>query len=335
MVYRKLKGLSQVCRSAMLGYINRHRLRKFFARFRLGSVPVFFIVTPDICHLTPFFLRNIPRDFKSVLVLNGVNDADSAWVSRIAGDVSVVRLVASFRKGSTTLVPHSDVLNALFAVSNQNFCIQDPDCFVIDPEFWDQVAFGDNEFAAGAFWEESSVGTHAIPQTYFLALNWALFRKTSLSFGIDAGLYHDVPVTASDAVKRMGYDKGRYPKQGKTYFDTLQLYWILSYDQGLKFRQLSGENQSVFHLGGTSYLVNDSIDVAYGEYWPLSVVYFNMRLLDDHRLRRFRERFQHLFDKYHSADQLLRDYPGFRECWRSKHIEQIIAGLAIEMSESW
>lgn len=329
-----MKSFAKVCRSAIISYVNRHRIGKCFQALRSEAIPVFFIVTPEICHLTPFFLRNIPSGFQSVIVLNGVSDEDSAWISRVAEGTSVVKLVASFRKGSRTLVPHSDVLNALFSVSDQNFCIQDPDCFVTDPGFWGEVVFDESEFAAGPFWEESLVGNHVIPQTYFLALNRKVFVETSVRLGIDAGIYHKVPATASDAVRRMGYGSAQYPKHGKNYFDTLQLYWILCYDRGLRFRRLSGENKRVFHLGGTSYLASGSIDLAYGEYWPLSVIYFNMCLLDDFRLNRFRPRFQYLFDRYHSADQLLRQYQGFRDCWRSKHIERIVAGLEIKASKS-
>ena len=40
------------------------------------------------------------------------------------------------------------------------------------------------------------------------------------------------------------------------------------------------ENRDLCHIGGTSYLKNSDYDLTHWDYWPLSVRYFNLRLME-------------------------------------------------------
>ena len=328
MKYSRRHALVNFARKRFLGFENRKRLTKALPLISDRKTPVFIIVTPEISHFTPYCIQNYAADFQPVLLLNGMNASDTAWVREAVGEVLVISLKNSFRRQSRSLVPHVDAINDLFSVMERDFCIQDPDCFVTDPDFWHQVSVEENQFASGPFWEPCHVTEIDIPQTFFLMLNSRRFRLASKRYGIDSRVYRSLPKVAADAVAAIGYKDGVYPRSDKDYFDTLQAYWGVSYAEGLKFKQVAGVKHQVFHIGGTSYLMQDNIDLTYGEFWPLSVHYFNLRLLERGELARFRGRYENLFQLHGSADQLLLKWPGFRDCWRSKEIDTIVESFA-------
>ena len=68
---------------------------------------------------------------------------------------------------------------------------------------------------------------------------------------------------AAEAIAALGYEPDQYPDYNKDYFDTLQAFWLLSQSEGLSFRELPGFEDSVIHIGGTSYLHRSDIELAH------------------------------------------------------------------------
>ncbi len=323
-----LKPTIKTTRTAILSRVNRHRLRRELAVVPTGTIPIVFIFTPEIAHLAPYCLPTVNSSFTPVLVMNAVPPADVEWIRSLHPDKPIVELKHSLSRNSKSLLPHGDVLNDLFATMSNHFIIQDPDCFVTDDGFWDNVRIEDQEFAAGAFWEQTQDPAHALPHTFFLMLNVDAYQSITSKYRIDSSVIRTLPHEAARKAKEMGYAAGNYPHKFKDYFDTLQAYWILSLSEGLRFREIPGQQQSVFHVGGTSYLHTTDIDLSHWDYWPLSVHYFNLRILELDDGRRFRERFQLLFDLYGSSAGLLNQNPEFRQGWRCAEIDRILSSVA-------
>lgn len=323
-----LKSIKQQLRSTSLGAWNRHRLRPAFSTLAPEQTPVFFIFTPEIVHLAPFCIPDAGPNFAPILVMNAVSKDDTDWIQSIHPRIPLVSLAASLRGNSDSLLPHGVVLNDLFTVADRNFCIQDPDCFVTDRAFWDHVSLTTDDFAAGAFWEPVAGRDHVMPRTFFLLFNVSVFREVRQRYGVDANVQHKLPPRAQEKTKAFGYQSNEFPQQFKGYFDTLQASWILSMSEGRQFHKLEGREKRIFHIGGTSYLHASDIDLKHWDYWPLSVHYFNLRLLETDTCERFRTRHASLFDAYSNSQTLLEMHPEFAGGWRCHEIDFILNHVA-------
>ncbi len=321
-----LRKLGQLVRSKRLASLNRARLRCAVPDGTVaGKTPVFFIFTPELVHFAPFCLKGVlSSEFSPVVILNAVTEDDERWLRTQLPAQPIVRLKTSLRNNPTSMLAHAEVLNDLFAVCSSSFCIQDPDCFVTDPAFWDHVSIQKNHFAGGPFVKRPTHHDHVLPDTFFLVFNCETFRRIARRYGITANVVRHPGTVVRDRLKTMGYSAGDFPESFKGYFDTLQAYWLLSLAEGLEFKQMPGAGEIVFHIGGTSYMHKTDYDPAHWDYWPLSVHYFNLRLLEQPGLVRFRERFQAVIDQHQSADRLLKNYPEFAQTLRFQQTQRIL-----------
>lgn len=317
--------LTNYVRKQLLSGLNRQRIDHAIEGIGLTSPRLIaFIFTENLMHLAPFCLPNTGGRFEPLLVLNGVSDDSTQWLTNMYPDKRIVRLRTSLTGNSQSILPHAAVLNDLLAVIRQPFCIQDPDCFVTNSRFFDNLSVDENEFAAGPFVKRPTDHDHVLPDTFFLMLNSPLYHHVSRKFGISADVIPSLPRKAMRAAQELGYKPGQFTENFKNYFDTLQAYWIVAQAEGKRFRLLQGAGESVFHIGGTSYLHNSDYDLAHWDYWPLSVQYFNLRLLEQPVNARFRNVFPALSSTYLDGDALLRKYPIFRDGRRYREIETIL-----------
>ena len=97
---------------------------------------------------------------------------------------------------------------------------------------------------------------------------------------------------------------------------------------GYGVRHLAGAGQSVFHIGGTSYLHKSDYDLEHWDYWPLSVIYFNLRLLELPLGERFHGRFAQILQRYGGSEKLLDTYPEFREGRRFNEMQRLLESIA-------
>jgi hypothetical protein len=319
-----LRKLGQLYRSKRLSAKNRLRLRNVLPESSAG-IPVFFIFTPELVHFAPFCLTGIAPGFAPVIVLNSVTEDDESWLRERLPNQPIVRLVTSLSNNPNSMLAHAEVLNDLFAVCNGTFCIQDPDCFVTDESFWKHVPIESKHFAGGPFVKRPSHHEHVLPDTFFLTFDSRRFNDITSRYGITANVVRDVNSRAQARLKTVGYSPGQYPESYKDYFDTLQAYWLLSLADGLEFKLMPGAGEYVFHIGGTSYMHKTDYDLAHWDYWPLSVHYFNLRLLEQPALQRFRERFQLVIDQHQSADDLLQNFPEFTQTKRYQQTQRILS----------
>ena len=99
---------------------------------------------------------------------------------------------------------------------------------------------------------------------------------------------------------------------------------------GSRFGVIPGAGETIFHIGGTSYLARTADDVSHWDYWPLNVHYFNLRLLSLPKCTAFRERFRSLYEWYGSPEALLDRYPDYRKGWRFAEVGRIFEKLECE-----
>jgi len=299
-------------RSYRLASINRSKLREALRHPSLtGKTPVNFIYTPELVHFAPFCLPSGIDEIEPVILLNAVSEEDEQWMRSTLRDRQIVRLTTSLRGNSSSMLAHAEVLNDLFDECDQSFCIQDPDCFVIDSSFWEHVRISDSHFAGGPFTKRPSNHDHVLPDTFFIQFNSKVFKRITKQYDVSASVTRKLSDTALARIKTLGYEEDEFPESFKDYFDTLQAFWLLSLADGLEFLDMPGAGESVFHIGGTSYMHKTDYELSHWDYWPLSVHYFNLRLLERPEMERFRPRFQAVIDQHGSSESLLASYPEF------------------------
>ena len=231
------------------------------------------------------------------------------------------------KKNELSILGHAEIIDYLFAVSEEPFCIQDPDCFITECDFYKELSLDDEtEFAAGPFTKRPTDHDHVLPDTFFLILNPRVFKKISRKYGVTART-NKLAGSALHCAKSLGYSQEAYPEQFKGYFDTLQAFWVLALAEGYSFKKVPGTGKSIFHIGGTSYLHNSDYALDHWDYWPLSVQYFNMRLLEMPVNACFREKHLILFRTYDSAKRLTEMYPQFKEGRRYAECEKILQSI--------
>ena len=69
---------------------------------------------------------------------------------------------------------------------------------------------------------------------------------------------------------------------------------------------------------------NSDYDLEHWDYWPLSVIFFNLKLLELPAGKRFQDRFTGIINKFGSSENLLAVYPEFSETWRFKEMQLIL-----------
>jgi len=326
---RRMRRFIQFVRRVALSKLNQHRLRTGMRRkLQRETIPIYFIFTPDIVHFAPYCIPVGVDGFEPILVLNSVSESDEKWLRTIHPDRVIIPLKVSLRGNRKSMLSHGEVLNDLFAISDRLFCIQDPDCFVTDPSFWKHVELEPlRDMACGPFAKKTTNHDHVLPDTFFMMLNPSLFKDISKRYGILASNTKQLLPVAQKMIKQLNYHPGQYPEQFKGYFDTLQAFWLLALSEGYQFRQIPGAGHIVFHIGGTSYLHSSDYDLCHDSYWPLSVIYFNLRLLEKPAGERFRARFKGILDRFESPDHLLSLYPEFDKSPRFTEIQTLLSHI--------
>jgi hypothetical protein len=287
-------------------------------------LPTFVIASPPDMHLAPLaVLHGHPR-IAHIIVGNGLSSGDIEWIQAQAAGVPVVKLKASLKGNAKTYLPHAEIIRLCQKASRADFAIQDADCFVTDPAWWNEFRFYSNsEYAAGPFYKPIQRLGGWMPDTYLVLINGAGYRRREA-----LGIQPDISTDANSVGKLLqarGITGRYFPEEGKEYLDTLQMHWLAAALGGEEFRPLPGADQCVFHVGGSTYLTGKECqDVSHWDYWPLNTCYFHMRILEFPRFASIRPRFSHLFQTHGSADKLVIKYPEFKSSKRFLGSQKIL-----------
>jgi hypothetical protein len=259
-----------------------------------------------------------------ILLANGLGDDDVRWLRSVCSGVPVIHLKAGIRKNSKSLLPHGVIIDLVSSAGNGPICLQDADCFVSDPAFWDQVVLNvQTDYAAGPFWKASGLND-GYAETFFVVLNRDLLVKCRRLYGITSEVVITPRKRARPFLIKAGLGANRFPEESKDYFDTLQQFWVVAEADGFKFRRIDGANKTIHHIGGTSYLHNVFDELSKWDYWPLNVHYFHLRILEQPEFARFQPRFESLFRFHRGSQELLESFPEYRDGWRRKLTDSVL-----------
>jgi hypothetical protein len=312
-------------RQRVLEVVNTRICRRTCEVIPPDLMPSYIVVTPHLLHLAPLAARHHGPHIQPVFVANGLDATDVAWLSSLCPEVPLAPLVSTLTGNKSSVLEHGFVINYLAAANGRAFCIQDADCFVSEPAFWDTVTLNlDTEYASGPFVRKGCGDGPDFPDTFLLCLNWELLRRYRRTYDISAESAARPRSRARHFLETAGYPEGRYLESLKSYYDTLQQFWVAAQHHGYHYRVLPGDGETVRHVGGTSYLFRAFDDVMHWDYWPLNVHYFHLRLLDLPGCTRFRARFETLLRHHGSSDRLLANHPEFAEGWRRRQSDLIL-----------
>ena len=111
--------------------------------------------------------------------------------------------------------------------------------------------------------------------------------------------------------------KERFSPRGVKIAQNESLMWGTDQLKAIEFGNVMHEILSFVHTA-------DDIDLAHWDYWPLSVIYFNLKLLELPLGERFRDRFENLFLKYKSSQTLLETFPEFGKTKRYRELQPLL-----------
>ena len=140
-------------RCMVLRWVNHYRFHAALGGKLDGQLPVFVIASPPDMHLAPFAVLHSHPRIRHIIVGNGLSAGDGEWIQAQVSAVPVVRLKASLKGNARTYLSHAEVIRACQKSSSADFAIQDADCFVTDPAWWNEFRLqSDSQYAAGPFY---------------------------------------------------------------------------------------------------------------------------------------------------------------------------------------
>ena len=204
-------------RAGLLPAVNVGRLRRFFKGQGLaGRTPVFLVLTRELVHMAPLAVAVRGPGFQPVFVFNGVSLSDKDWLRDMVGDIPDVSLMVSLTGNPLSVLDHGTVIEYLLDTYRRPFCIQDPDCFVTDRNFFQSVKLDEaGQYAAGPFTKEISRNCIRIPDTFFLYLNAPLFLELQSRYGLRARTTRQPPARLAGLLEKGGFPAGTYPGSSK------------------------------------------------------------------------------------------------------------------------
>lgn len=267
--------------------------------------PVVVVLVSGGLQIAALALGRVPATIPVILVLNGLDRWEVAWVRR--------NLVCAAAVEFRTIRRHGEVIDLLIDHLQGNFGILDYDCFVLNPAWWGRMtALGPTTAMQGCFPFRAAAGNLALPHTFFLYFHRAVVKGLKEKFGVGAGdlPWERIPAAVQERLATLGYGPGVVPEPDRDFFDTLRILMLLAETEGVPCRlvgDLPGDpipNDEVFHVGGVSLRhVVFNLWLYRGAYfWRRSLQRFGDPGLAEHYRRRFGEI---------DPESLARQYPEF------------------------
>lgn len=283
------------------------------------KLPVFVIASPPDMHLAPMAVWKTPPEIQPVIMANGVAPQDVQWIkNQVSPEIPVVSLKASLTTNYRSFLSHAEVVRLASHCVTGDFVIQDADCFVLEPSWWQKLRIENSslQYAAGPFAKPFNHIDAMMPDTFLVMLNGNAYRHREAR-GISPDIVSSPSPALAAMLKAKGLPKDYIPDDVKTYYDTLQQHWTAAVLDGQNLMVLPGADDVVMHVGGSSYLNGSPRhELSHWDYWPLNTPYFHLRVLEYDRYSSLRSRFTSLYKLYGSADAILEAYPEFKQSRR-------------------
>ena len=234
------------------GPLMRYASAPRFARFQAGIADrlgghFYVIVMPRTLHFLLPCLRLVAADLRIVLLLNGASAWEAALLKERFPGMPQFRLATL--PGSS--VNHGAMVDMMLRHNEQDFGILDHDLYLFDRSVLQELHFSDAEFLLCLLAESGPRWTY--PLTHFLYFRSAAWRRLMRQYGVGAGIYRRLPVTARGQLRGAGLRDGETLKPYHDFYDTLHVLVALAYSEGMELCQLEVDlDGGIYHLGGTS-----------------------------------------------------------------------------------
>jgi hypothetical protein len=312
------------------------RFRAFYAshRERLG-IPFYIVVIPRTLDLLEVCLAFVPESQPLVLILNGLESWESAYVERHYPNI------LRFDLEESRPMSHGCVLDMLMECNESNFGIMDQDCFVLDPHYFARLQLG-SDYAVSPFVSFNAKANITFPRTYFLLFNIDEIRRLRNTYQLSCNCCSTLPRRIKAPLRALGLGPRNFPHAALDYFDTFQLIWAMAMHEGLTFGRgpaagaAGSHDPNIVHVGaGSNCLTKDVRDglaqrlSAYGAISQLEKeklcsrsfsYYAHMRLLENSRSDELRGQYLPFYRPLGTAETFL---DAFRSMIQPRQIEDI------------
>lgn len=225
-----------------------------FARFQdtlvTSEAPrLYVIVMPHTLHYLLPCLALLQGHAQLVLVHNGSRH----WERRFLCDRLPPLPTFNLRSLPWSSVGHGDVISLLLRHQCGNFGIVDHDCYVFDSRMLSQLDPAAVECMVGPFKQYNERTGVSFPLTHLLYFNAKALYGVMQRHGIDARQYRHAPVSAHEAMAKLGLGPHDHFKNYQDFHDTLHVLLAVAMSEGLRVRYLPLQGEApVIHVGGTS-----------------------------------------------------------------------------------
>lgn len=290
------------------GFLMRRASAPRFARFQAGIADrlgghFYVIVMPRTLHFLLPCLRLVAGDLRIILLLNGASDWEAALLKQRFPDLPQFRVATL--PGSS--VNHGAMVDMMLRHNEHDFGILDHDLYLFDRSVLQELHFSDAEFLLCLLAESGPRWTY--PLTHFLYFRSAVWQRLMRQYGVGAGIYRRLPITARSQLRGVGMRDGETLKPYHNFYDTLHVLIALAYSEGMELCQLeAGADGGVYHLGGTSI----------GSHYTKAMVelYTHLLFLELAREPELTRRYAHLAAPFRSASELRARLPQTAEARR-------------------
>lgn len=228
---------------------NEARFRDFQKEHRDHLNNHFYIViTPNTLDMLECCLTFIPKNVPLFLILKGLYSWEEDFLNRIYPNTPKFTLETKDRD-----ILYDRVLDLLMECNHFNFGVIDPDCFVLNNEFFSWLQINDNEFALSPFTCFNNKSNITFPRTHFLLFNTSIIHNLRMKYQISFKRCWTIPTRLEPQLTALNLGYHNFPHVTLNYFDTFQLIWALALHEGFTFA--AGRPYKIIHVGaGSGYL---------------------------------------------------------------------------------
>lgn len=246
----------------------RHRAELRAALSGHSRLPFVMIAVPNTLHfLIPCFAlarRHVPL----VVLGNGLRDWEEDALASLS-DLRFVRLPAI----PGWMIPHHFVVESLLRDAHQDFALHDPDLYIFNPAVYAEMEIRDNEMAVGAFGVQNAKAGLSFPATNLVTLRVSAVRGICERYAITPRVYRRTPRRLVSSLRTLGIGDDNFPKDYLSYYDLLNLVWMMGLHDGHRTRILWSSEQDALHIGGVSYKRSDPfLDYVHSRFLEFSLV---------------------------------------------------------------
>lgn len=244
---------------------NEDRFKDFQKQHRDRLKNHFYItVVPNTLDVLECCLTFLPRNLYFFMILNGLAQWEQEFLDRAYPNVP--KFILTTYKG---IIVYDRVLDMLMECNDTNFGVIDPDCFVLDNNFFSRLQISNNEFAISPFVCVNKLANITFPRTYFLFFNTPLIHRIRKQYEISFKQCWTIPPRLEPKLAALNFGYHNFPHDTVNYFDNFQLIWAMAFHLGFSFggglpstgTVLGVRQNRIVHVGATSmFLSEDSRD---------------------------------------------------------------------------